>query len=129
MNIGAIILCRFDSSRLYGKALKRICEKPIIEWIYYFLRKSDKINNIYIATSNHESDNAIAEFCYGKEIEVFRGSKDNVAKRFLDCAEFYELDYAFRINGDNLFVNSEILSLSEKQKIIQIIISLGSNKT
>ena len=37
----------------------------------------------------------------------------------MDSAEFYDFDYAFRINGDNLFVVPEILddmvgSLSEE---------------
>ena len=34
----------------------------------------------------------------------------NVAKRFLKCAKQFDLDYVFRINGDNLFVDSTLLS-------------------
>ena len=45
-----------------------------------------------------------------KKINCFRGSKNDVALRFLDCAKNLNLDYAIRINGDNLFVEPSLLS-------------------
>lgn len=110
MKIGVIILCRYDSTRLYGKALKNIHGKPILEWIHKFVGKSKNIDSIVIATSDHSSDDNIAEYCINKNLNIFRGSKQNVAKRFLDCANYNKLDYAFRINGDNLFVQPEIVN-------------------
>ena len=110
MKIGVIILCRFDSTRLYGKALKKINNKPILEWINLFINNSQDIDEICIATSDEKSDDIIEAFCNKKNIKCYRGSKNNVALRFLSCAKQLNLDYAFRINGDNLFVEPTLLT-------------------
>ena len=110
MKIGVIILCRFDSTRLYGKALKKINKKPILEWISLSIANCQNIDKICIATSDEKSDDKIAEFCEKQNINCYRGSKHNVAKRFLNCAKQFDLDYTFRINGDNLFVDSALIS-------------------
>jgi len=110
MNVGVIILCRYDSTRLYGKALKKIYNRSILEWITLFISECSKIDNICVATSNKKTDDIIEEFCNNHNISCFRGSKENVALRFLNCAKKQNLDYAFRINGDNLFVEPTLLS-------------------
>jgi spore coat polysaccharide biosynthesis protein SpsF len=110
MKIGVIILCRYDSTRLYGKALIKIHKKPILEWISLSIANCLNIDKICIATSDEKSDDKIAEFCEKQNINCYRGSKLNVAKRFLNCAKQFDLDYTFRINGDNLFVDSALIS-------------------
>ena len=111
MNIGAVILCRYDSSRLFGKALREINHKPILEWITLFIKQSPMIDDICVATSIESSDDLIAQFCDTRSIKCFRGSKDDVALRFLQCSQENHYDYAFRVNGDNLFVEPTILTL------------------
>lgn len=107
--VGVIILCRYDSKRLYGKALKIINNRPILEWIYLFVSKCKKIDKICIATSDEKTDDIIEDFCNKKNISCYRGSKNDVAIRFLNCAKQFDLDYAIRINGDNLFVNIDVI--------------------
>lgn len=105
MNIGIIILCRYNSSRLPGKILKELRGKPILSYIYERVKEVVKTEHIIVATSEQNSDDPIADFCKVQEIQCFRGELNNVAQRFLTCAHQHNLDFACRINGDNLFVD------------------------
>lgn len=104
---GVVILCRYNSSRLYGKVLKSIGNKVVLQHII------DQVKSVTphytVATSKEASDLPIANYCKDNNIPCFRGDLDNVSKRFLEAAQSLELDYAIRINGDNFFVNTEVL--------------------
>jgi len=107
--IGIILLCRYDSTRLPGKILKMIQGKPILEYIYERLNTAFAREDIIVATSQEESDNPIVHYCQEHNVCFFRGSKDNVAERFRDCAQQHNFDYAVRITGDSLFVDTRII--------------------
>jgi spore coat polysaccharide biosynthesis protein SpsF len=109
MKIGAIILSRFSSARLPGKALKKINGKEVLKIIVERLEKVLPRNDIIIATSIEHSDNPIVDFALKENINYYRGSLNNVAERFLNSAELYGFDYAIRINGDNIFVDIKLL--------------------
>ncbi|MBT7897004.1 MAG: acylneuraminate cytidylyltransferase, partial [Flavobacteriales bacterium] len=49
--VGVIILCRYDSKRLYGKVLRKINNKPILEWISLSIGVCQNIDKICVATS------------------------------------------------------------------------------
>lgn len=109
MKIGIIILSRYSSSRLPGKALMKINGKEILNYIVERLLKVVSRNNIVIATSFDQSDDKIAEFALRNNVNCFRGSLENVSLRFCQAAEYYNFDYAIRINGDNIFLDIELL--------------------
>ncbi|MDF9798018.1 spore coat polysaccharide biosynthesis protein SpsF [Catalinimonas alkaloidigena] len=109
MQIGGIILARYNSRRLPGKALKDIGGKPILLQIYQALRQYFSQGNIVVATSSSPTDDPIAAFCKQHQIHCYRGSLDKVAERFYDCAKHFGFEFAFRINGDNLFVESRCI--------------------
>lgn len=117
MKFGIIILCRYSSSRLPGKILRTINGKTILSIIVDQLKVNFNYNQIIVATSNHVSDQKIINYCIENEINYFIGELHNVSKRFLDCAKNFNLDYAVRINGDNVFI--DIHSLSSMIKIAE----------
>ena len=106
MKIGFVILCRYNSSRLPGKILKEIHGTLILQRI---INRLDLINNteIIVATSDQDTDQPIEDFCEQNGIQYYRGSLNNVSQRFNNAALSIDLDYAIRINGDNLFINIE----------------------
>ena len=110
MKIGAIVICRYNSSRLPGKILKEINGKPLISYILERLSKVENLDDFVIATSSEETDQPIIDYCEENNIKYFRGSLTDVASRFLNCAEHFGFDYAIRVNGDNLFLDSRIMS-------------------
>lgn len=113
--IGVIILSRYNSSRLPGKALMKINDKEVLTYIIErLLRVFDK-KNIVLATSNEITDEPIANYAKENNLNLYRGSLNNVAERFYNAAKENDFDYAIRINGDNIFVDTGLLEeLREK---------------
>jgi len=109
MKIGIIILCRYDSTRLPGKILKKISNTPILEIIINQLKLLGPDFDIVIATSDNNSDDTIVETAERLSIPYYRGDLNNVSLRFLYAAQLYHFEKAFRINGDNLFVNRALI--------------------
>lgn len=119
MKVGVVVLSRYSSSRLPGKALMEINNKPILMFIIERLGQVFEKSHLIIATSTYESDNPIADFANAHGIDCYRGSLENVSERFLEAAEKKGFDYVIRINGDNIFLDIPTLKemldiLSEK---------------
>ena len=115
--VGVIVLSRYSSSRLPGKALLEIREKPVLLYIIERIREVLDNNNIVIATSIENSDNPIVSFANKHGIKIFRGSLENVSERFYSAAKKQDWEYAIRINGDNIFLDIPLLKLMKKKVI------------
>ena len=84
--------------------------KTILELL--LIRLKDKLKNlpIYVATSTKKADDAIFSIARNAGIEVFRGEENNVLKRMLDAASFFEIENIIRVCADNPFLNAEHIS-------------------
>lgn len=109
MNLGIIILSRFNSKRFPGKALYMINNKALIDHLVDNFKLMLPNIKCVVATSVQKTDDVIMRHCKSKNIECFRGSLLNVSERVLKCALNYKWDYFVRINGDNLFNDPMIL--------------------
>ena len=96
----AILQARFSSSRLPGKVLKSILGKPMLLHQIERIQNSKRIDKLVVATSIEKSDNVIEEICLDNDIEVFRGSLDNVLDRFYQRAKLYNPEHIVRLTGD-----------------------------
>ena len=105
----AIIQARMNSTRLPNKVLTKVQEIPILEHIINRVRLS-KIDEIIVATTEDNSDDAIEKFCLNKNIQFFRGDENNVLKRFYDCAKIYKGDIIVRITADDPFKDPKIIN-------------------
>lgn len=109
MKTGIIVLCRYNSSRLPGKILREINGKPVLQYILDRLKLVSNAYQVVVATSTEKSDQPIVDYCLSNDVLLYRGSLDNVAQRFADCAQYYNWDYAIRINGDNMLVDGDTI--------------------
>ncbi|RMF04626.1 MAG: hypothetical protein D6772_00310 [Bacteroidetes bacterium] len=109
MKIGAVILSRYNSRRLPGKALLEIEGKTILQYIVERVGQVFKPEQLVVATSTETTDDPIATYCQVNGIQCYRGDLDNVSRRFYEAARHYGWDVATRINGDNVFVDTELL--------------------
>ena len=91
----AILQARFSSTRLPGKVLKPILGKPMLLHQIERLQNSQMIDKLVIATSDDFSDDDIEKICLDNNVEVFRGSLDNVLDRFYQCAKYIILIMLF----------------------------------
>lgn len=106
---GVVILARYSSSRLPGKALLDINGIPVLQYILERVTEVVPIENVIIATSDERSDDAIENFAFNYGVDCYRGSLNNVSRRFFEAGKTKNLDYAIRINGDNIFLDIPLL--------------------
>jgi spore coat polysaccharide biosynthesis protein SpsF len=62
-----------------------------------------------VATPKEEINNYIWRWCEREGITLFKGSKNNVLKRYYDCAKRFESDPIIRITADCPFINPNII--------------------
>jgi len=82
ISVGAIILSRYDSTRLPGKALCKVKNKALIEYVLERALRIKGISGVCVATSARKIDEPIAKFCLKNDVNVHRGPATDVAKRF-----------------------------------------------
>ena len=115
MKINFFIQARMSSKRLPGKVLLKIKNKTVLEHIFQNLRKSQFKNKIIVLTSNNKEDNKIIKICRKNKIEYFRGSLNNVYKRFIDALDIFKCDAFVRISADSPMINSKIIDKAIKK--------------
>ena len=115
-NMLIIIQARMGSSRLPGKILKEVCGMPSI--IYQINRIKIIANNkihLVVATTTNSKDDVLCDLLEKNKVSFFRGSENDVLKRFLDCAKLYEANYITRINADCPLICPEIIDKTVKK--------------
>lgn len=109
-NLGLIIFARCGSKRLPGKVLKKINNRPILNYIVDRVKKIRPKNKIIIATTTFKKDDAIVNFCKKNKISFFRGPNDNVLLRAINCCKKYKFDAFMRICADRIFFDYNLAS-------------------
>lgn len=114
MKIGAIIQARMGSTRLAGKVMKEIKGKTVLQHVIERVQQSKLVDEIVIATTLHERDNAIEKEALKCGVKVFRGSEDDVLSRYYYAAKENGIDIVIRITSDcpliDPFVIDEIIN-------------------
>ena len=100
---------RLKSKRLKNKALKMIGPKSSIQWCLYNSNKMNKVNKVMLLTSRLKQDDKLLKLKFNKKIKIFRGSANNLVKRFIEAAKKFKIDTVIRVTGDCPFVSKEIL--------------------
>ena len=96
-----ILQARTGSTRLPGKVLKEINGKPMLYYTIITLKKSEVVSRIVLATSDMKRDDILVDFAKEMGIDFFRGSEENVLKRFYYASLIFKDEYYFRATGDN----------------------------
>ena len=105
----AIIQARMGSTRLPGKVLKEINDKPMLSYLIDRVSKAKKLDKVIIATSTLDKDDEIADYCKENNIECFRGSEDDVLSRYYECAKLYNPDTVVRLTADCPLADPDII--------------------
>ena len=96
-----IIQARMTSTRLPGKSIMPLADKPLVYRMVERLKKSKKIDEIVIATSDEPEDRVLVELAKELEVSFFQGDLLDVRDRYLKAAERFEADFILRIPADN----------------------------
>lgn len=105
----AFIQARMSSQRFPGKVLAPLGGKPVIARVITRVTQVIPSEMVVVATSQEESDDALA--CYLREngISVFRGPLDHVFSRFQLCLREFPCTWFFRICADSPFLDSTLM--------------------
>lgn len=109
MKVVAIIQARMGSTRLPGKILKEINEKPLLSYQLERLSNSIFINEFVIATTKKEQDDKIITFCEEQNILYYRGSETDVLERYYETAVEFNADVIVRITSDCPIIDVQVV--------------------
>lgn len=107
--ISAIIQARTTSTRLPGKIFLPIKGKPLIWHVCNRLTFCKEIDEIIVATTNDISDDQVESWCQENSINFFRGSLDNVLKRYYEAAKKFNAKTIIRITCDDPFKDAQVI--------------------
>lgn len=114
-NIGIIIQARTGSTRLPNKMVIPFYNGiSVLELLISRILESDISVPLIVATTINESDDSIVEIAKKWEVDVFRGSEQNVLNRFIDAANQFKFDKVIRICADNPFLDIKALKYQIK---------------
>ena len=103
--VGIIIQARMTSTRLPGKVLMDIGGKPLLEFIIKRLEDMNDDIDLLVATTTDKKDEKIIELCDSINVPFYRGSIENVLKRYIECAREFNIDVIVRVCADCPFID------------------------
>jgi spore coat polysaccharide biosynthesis protein SpsF len=109
MKVIAIVQARIGSTRLPGKVLMNIANKPMLWHVVDRLKRAKTLNMIVLATSIKEQDRILVEFAEKNGMKSFAGSEDDVLDRYLRVAEKIGADIVVRVTADNPLTDPYII--------------------
>ncbi len=105
----AIIQARTGSKRFPKKVLKKINRITLLDHVLERLKYSKKIKRIIVATSTKKADDIIEKISINKKISCYRGSENNVLKRYIDCCKYFKVNDLIRLTADDPFIDPNII--------------------
>ena len=109
MKTVVIIQARMGSTRLPGKVLMNIAGRSMLTWVVSRTRRATTIDEVVVATTDSQADDAIVAECAVLGVPVFRGSEDDVLDRYHRTAEAFDADTVVRITSDCPLIDPEVI--------------------
>ncbi|MEK4076516.1 glycosyltransferase family protein [Paenibacillus sp. FSL M7-0656] len=108
MNITAIIQARLGSSRLPAKVMKTLEDKSVLGHVITRVRAIPLVNNVVVATTNAIEDEEICKEAKRYKVDCYKGSINNVLKRYYEAAKLSNADVIVRITSDCPLIDPNI---------------------
>jgi spore coat polysaccharide biosynthesis protein SpsF (cytidylyltransferase family) len=109
MKILAITQARYGSSRLPGKILKEIKGQTLLELHINRIKKSKLISKLKVATTNEPDAFKIEDICKKLNVDVYKGSLEDVLERFYFTAKPENPDWVVRLTSDCPLIDSAVI--------------------
>lgn len=110
MDITFIIQARLGSTRLPGKILLPFYEGKSILTLLIDKLKQFGHTKIVLATSINPVNDPLIAMAEDCEIKYFRGSENDVLRRFIDAADYFKASKIIRICSDNPFLDVDSIN-------------------
>lgn len=107
----AVVQARMGSTRLPGKVLRDLAGRPVLTHVIRRLKAATSLDDIVVATSVAEADDAIVQLAGHEDVRVFRGSEGDVLARTADAARSTNADVVVRITADCPLIDPAVADL------------------
>ena len=107
--IVAIIQARMASSRLPGKVLLEIGDRPMLGWVVARVRQAKTVDEVVVATTLDPGDDPIEAYCREQDVAVVRGSHQDVLDRYYQAASEHAADVVVRVTADCPVIDPEVI--------------------
>ncbi|MBF0104350.1 MAG: glycosyltransferase family protein [Deltaproteobacteria bacterium] len=104
-----IVQARMTSTRLPGKVLMRVMDKPLLQYQIERLRKVSLADDIVIATTINRTDDPVVDLCDRLNVKSFRGLEDDVLLRYYDTAVREKADVIIRSTADCPLIDPRVI--------------------
>ena len=104
-----IVQARLGSVRFPKKIFAQILDRKSLDILLYRLKKINFNYDLIFAITEDKIDDDLAFWCQINKVEFYRGSDQNVLKRFYDSSQEKNNEVIIRITGDCPFVDSLVV--------------------
>ena len=103
-----IIPARYGSSRLEGKPLLKVNDKPIIQWVYEKAKSVKSADVVIVATDDERIYDAVKSF--GGEVEMTSAEHKCGSDRIKEVVDRHEdFEYIINLQGDEPMIKEEMI--------------------
>jgi len=85
--------------------------KSLLGHLVKRIKASRYVNDIVIATTTNERDNAIVEFAKAENLKFYCGSEDDVLDRFYQASVLYGLETIVRVTPDCPMLDPDVMDI------------------
>lgn len=104
MKVAATLACRAESSRLYGKPMQLVGDRPIIQHLIDRLQQVKLINEIVLAISEGPGRGIFIDYAERQKLPYIVGSEKDVLGRLILAADYAQADIIVRTTTENPFI-------------------------
>ncbi|MCS5707686.1 hypothetical protein CC99x_002075 [Candidatus Berkiella cookevillensis] len=108
-NMAVIVAARMGSSRLPGKAMLPLLERPMLELLLTRLKDNKYGLPIILATTSLPEDEILCEIAEKQDCLWFKGNPHDLVHRYIECAKHFQIDRIIRVTADCPFVDGSTL--------------------
>lgn len=108
MKVLGVIPARYQSTRLPGKPLAMIGDKPMIQWVYEAASKATLLQEVLVATDDERILRAVQGF--GGQVELTAADHPTGTDRLAEVARRHENELIINIQGDEPLIQGEVIN-------------------
>ena len=102
--VAAVIACRVESGRLFGKPIQNIANFTILDFLINQLKTSTQISEIVLAISENHGNEVFIDFAKKNGLKFVIGDDKDVLQRLIKGAELINANIIFRVTSENPFI-------------------------
>ena len=101
--VDAIIACRVQGARLYGKPLQNLSDggPTVLESLLDYVKSIDPVNDIILAISDESENDGFVNIANKYDLNYVKGDQTDVLARIIKAGQKYGTDIVFKVTSEN----------------------------